>query len=152
MQEEASGMTAQEYLGQVKTKEAVIKNLERDRANLLAMMYSLGGNGNGERVQSSKDPDKFGTLYGKIDEKERKIADEIDKLVDFKLKVSGEINEIEDGRYVELLHKRYIQNETWDTISIDMQYSRKYILQLHGSALKEFQSKFNDMLSESYQI
>ena len=70
MQEESGKITAKEYLEQVKVKEAVIKNLERDRTNLVAMMYSMGGAGSGERVQSSKDPDKFGTLYGKIDEKE----------------------------------------------------------------------------------
>lgn len=147
MQEETGKMTAKEYLGQVKLKEAVIRNLERDRANLIEMMYSLGGAGTGERVQASKNPDKFGTLYGRIDEKERKIADEIDSLVDFRLKVSGEINEIEDERYVELLYKRYIQNESWDAISVDMQYNRKYIIQLHGCALREFQTKFDDMLS-----
>ena len=149
MQEESGKITAKEYLEQVKVKEAVIKNLERDRTNLVAMMYSMGGAGSGERVQSSKDPDKFGTLYGKIDEKERKIADEIDKLIDFRLKVSGEINEIEDERYVELLYKRYIEHESWEAISIDMQYNTKYVMKLHGCALQEFQSKFNDML-ESY--
>lgn len=152
MQEESGKMTAQEYLGQVKLKEAVIKNLERDRANLLEMMYSIGGSGSGERVQTSKNSDKFGTLYGRIDEKERKIADEIDNLIDFKLKVSGEINELEDERYVQLLHKRYIQNESWDAISIDMQYSPKYVIQLHGRALKEFQHKFDDVLVRTNQI
>lgn len=105
MQEESGKMTAKEYLEQVKTKEAAIKNLEKDRANLLSMMYSIGGAGNRERVQSSKEPDKFGTLYGKIDEKEREIASEISKLIDFKLKISSEINKMKDGRYIELLHR-----------------------------------------------
>lgn len=150
MQEESGKMTAQEYLEKVKAKEAAIKNLEMDRTNLLEMMYSMGSVGCGERVQSSKDPDKFGTLYGRIDEKERKIADEIDKLIDFKLKVSGEINQLEDGRYVELLYKRYIQHESWDAISVDMQYSLKYIMRLHRCALKEFSNKFRCMLAESY--
>ena len=100
MQEESGKMTAQEYLEQVKVKEAAIKNLERDRTNLVAMMYSMGGAGSGDRVQSSKDPDKFGTLYGKIDEKEREIVNEISKLIDFKLKVSSEINNMKDGRYI----------------------------------------------------
>ena len=127
MQEESGKMTAQEYLEQVEVKEAVIKNLERDRTNLVAMMYSMGGAGSGDRVQSSKDPDKFGTLYGKIDEKEREIVNEISKLIDFKLKVSSEINNMKDGRYIELLHRRYIEHESWNAISIDMQYSLKHI-------------------------
>lgn len=142
MQEESGKMTAQEYLEQVKVKEAVIKNLERDRTNLVAMMYSMGGAGSGERVQSSKDPDKFGTLYGKIDEKEREIVNEISKLIDFKLKVSSEINNMKDGRYIELLHRRYIEHESWNAISIDMQYSLKHITKLHRRALQEFEEQF----------
>lgn len=142
MQEESGKMTAQEYLEQVKVKEAVIKNLERDRTNLVAMMYSMGGAGSGDRVQSSKDPDKFGTLYGKIDEKEREIVNEISKLIDFKLKVSSEINNMKDGRYIELLHRRYIEHESWNAISIDMQYSLKHITKLHRRALQEFEEQF----------
>ena len=142
MQEESGKMTAQEYLEQVKVKEAAIKNLERDRTNLVAMMYSMGGTGSGERVQSSKDPDKFGTLYGKIDEKEREIVNEISKLIDFKLKVSSEINNLKDGRYIELLHRRYIEHESWNAISIDMQYSLKHITKLHRRALQEFEKQF----------
>ena len=142
MQEESGKMTAQEYLEQVKVKEAAIKNLERDRTNLVAMMYSMGGAGSGERVQSSKDPDKFGTLYGKIDEKEREIVNEISKLIDFKLKVSSEINNMKDGRYIELLHRRYIEHESWNAISIDMQYSLKHITKLHRRALQEFEEQF----------
>ena len=142
MQEESGKMTAQEYLEQVKVKEAAIKNLERDRTNLVAMMYSMGGAGSGEKVQSSKDPDKFGTLYGKIDEKEREIVNEISKLIDFKLKVSSEINNMKDGRYIELLHRRYIEHESWNAISIDMQYSLKHITKLHRRALQEFEEQF----------
>ena len=142
MQEESGKMTAQEYLEQVKVKEAAIKNLERDRTNLVAMMYSMGGAGSGDRVQSSKDPDKFGTLYGKINEKEREIVNEISKLIDFKLKVSSEINNMKDGRYIELLHRRYIEHESWNAISIDMQYSLKHITKLHRRALQEFEEQF----------
>ena len=141
MQEESGKMTAQEYLGQVKLKEAVIRNLERDRDDLKEMMYSLGGSGSRERVQTSRNLDKFGTLYGRIDEKERKISEQLDKLIDFKLKVSGEINSLKDMRYVELLHRRYIQNESWDVISVDMKYSPKYVIQLHGRALQAFEQE-----------
>ena len=141
MQEKTGKMTAQEYLGQVKLKEAAIRNLERDRDDLKEMMYSLGGIGSGERVQTSKNPDKFGTLYGKIDEKEREIADEIDSLVDFRLKVSNEINSLQDARYIELLHRRYIRNESWDAISVDTRYNLKYIMQLHKQALQTFEQK-----------
>ena len=56
-------MTAKEYLQQVKHKDAEIKNLCRDKESVKEMLYSLGGMPDGERVQSSRNNDKFGTLY-----------------------------------------------------------------------------------------
>lgn len=141
MQEESGKMTAQEYLGQVERKERVIKNLERSRENLQEMMYSLGGSGSGERVQTSRDTDKFGTLYGRIDEKEREIADEFEKLIDLKLKVSGEISGLKDIRYVELLHKKYILLEPLKQISMEMNYTYRYATKLHGNALQAFEQE-----------
>lgn len=54
-------MTAKEYLQQVKHKDAEIKNLCRDKESVKEMLYSLGGMPDGERVQSSRNNDKFGT-------------------------------------------------------------------------------------------
>lgn len=140
-------MTAKEYLQQVKRKDAAINNLQRDKEGLIAMMYSLGGAGEGERVQSSRNNDKFGTLYGRIDEKEHEITEKIDALVDFKLQVSDEINALPDERYISILHKRYISFESWERIAIDMQYNVRYVQHLHGQALVEFEKMYHELLN-----
>lgn len=139
-------MTAKEYLQQVKIRDARIQNLQRDKETLRQMMFSFGGAGDGERVQSSRDNDKFGTLYGRIDEKERQITDAIDELVDFKLKVSKEINDLEDERYIIVLYKRYIQFDSWERIAVDMGYNMRYVQQLHGQALIEFKKKHKEII------
>lgn len=145
-------MTAKEYLQQVRRKNAAINNLQRDKEGLVAMMYSLGGNSDGERVQSSRDNDKFGTLYSRIDEKEREITEKIDALVNFKLKVSEEINALEDSRYIEILHRRHIAFESWERIAIDLQYNVRYVQHLHGQALIEFEDKYSEMLQSEHEI
>ena len=68
-------MTAKEYLEQVRHKQAEIGYLKRDKEAVKEMLYSFGGGGEGERVQSSRNNDKFGTLFSRIDEMERKIDD-----------------------------------------------------------------------------
>ncbi len=141
-------MTAKEYLQQVKRKDAAINNLRRDKEGLISMMYSLGGAGEGERVQSSRNNDKFGTLYGRIDEKEREITEKIDTLVDFKLSVSDRINELSDERYIAVLYKRYIQYHSWEQIAVDMQYNMRYLFHLHGQALAEFAKLHDDVINE----
>ena len=140
-------MTAKEYLQQVKRKDAAINNLQRDKECLTQMMYSLGGAGDGERVQSSRNNDKFGTLYSRIDEKEREMTEKIDALVDFKLKVSEEINALPDDRYITILHKRYICFDSWERIAIDMQYNVRYVQHLHGQALIEFEKMYCEILN-----
>lgn len=140
-------MTAKEYLQQVKNRDAEIDNLQRDKEMLCEMLYSLGGTGDGERVQSSRNNDKFGTLYSKIDEKEREIAEKIDMLVDFKLKVSGEINALNDSRYVKLLHRRYIQLKSWELIAVELGYTYAYVIELHGNALQEFEKTYKILLN-----
>lgn len=144
-------MNAKEYLGQVKMIEARIKNLRRDKEGVKAMLYSLGGAGGGERVQSSRNNDKFGTLYGRIDEMEREIDAQITDFVLFKLKVSKEINELQNDKYMTVLNCRYIHFMSWEKIAedaFDVQYSVRYILKVHGLALLEFQKKHKDMLEK----
>ena len=140
-------MTAKEYLHQVKVKNARIQNLLRDKAALRGLMFSLGNSGaDGERVQTSPDQDKLGTIYSKIDEKERQILDSIDALADFRMKVSSEINQLEDDRYIDVLYRNYVLFQTWDQIAEEMGYNVRYVQQLNGNALLAFQRIHADML------
>ena len=144
-------MEAKEYLGQVKSKEAKIRNLRRDREGIVNMLYSLGGSGEGERVQSSRNNDKFGTLYGRIDEMEREIDRQIADLMRFQLKVSGEINEMKTDKYMTVLNCRYIHFMSWEKIAdsaFDVKYTVRHILKMHGHALLEFQEIHGEMLAE----
>lgn len=138
-------MTAQEYLQQVRLKSAAIDNLKREKEEIRQILYSIGGNISNERVQTSRNVDKFGTLYGRIDEKEKQIDDKIWEFIEFKLKVSEEINSLRDTRFVNLLYMKYIQFKRWDEIADTMEYSTRYVQKLHGYALEEFQKKYIHM-------
>lgn len=145
-------MNAKEYLGQVKSKEAKIRNLRRDRDSIKEMMYSLGGSGEGERVQTSRNNDKFGTLYGRIDEMEREIDTQIADLIKFKLKVSKEINEIGNGKYMTVLNCKYIHFMSWEDIAengFEVRYSVRHVQKMHERAVIEFQKIHEEMLANA---
>ena len=132
-------MTAKEYLEQVKKKDARINNLIREKENLHAKLYSIGAiQYDKDKVQSSPNPDRLGVLYGEIDLKEREITKKIDELIDFRLKVTDEINELSDERYITVLYRRYIEFQTWEKIAIEMGYNTRYVQQLNGNALLQF--------------
>lgn len=139
-------MTTREYLQQVKKKRTVLRNLQRDKETITQMLYSFGGAGEGERVQSSRNNDKFSTLFGRIDEMEQKIDDELTDLMEFQLLVSEKINGLVNEKNVEVLHRRYIRFQSWEVIADDMHYSVRYILRVHGLALEEFRKKYEKEL------
>lgn len=140
-------MTAKDYLQQVKIKNAEIDNLQNDEEMIVAMMYSLGGCDSGERVQSSRNNDKFGMMCSRIEEKKKEITEKIDTMIDFKLKVSGEINALNDDRYIKLLHKRYIRFASFEMIAVELGYTYQYTVQLHGDALQEFERTYEILLN-----
>lgn len=141
-------MTAKEHLQQVKLKGVAVANLQREKENIRQLMYSIGGGVGGERVQTSRNNDKFGTLYGRMDEKVRQIDEKLLELIEFKLKVSGEINGLNDARYINLLYMRYIDSRSWDEIAVDMEYSTRHVLKLHKEALAAFEQKYHAMLQQ----
>lgn len=141
-------MTAQEYLKQVKTRGVSLDNLQRDKENIRQLMFSIGGGMGGERVQTSRNNDKIGTLYARVDEMERQIDEKLLELIEFKLTVTEKINGLNDARYINLLYMRYVQFRSWDEIAADMEYSTRHILKLHKEALAEFGEKYKTMLQE----
>ena len=65
------------------------------------------------------------------------INDDIDRLIDLKKEILNVINEIDDFRYRLLLEMRYINCKDWDEVAKILGYDTRYILKLHGRALKE---------------
>lgn len=144
-------MTAKDYLSQIEVKDAVINNLMKQVSELREMMYSLGGGGDsGDRVQSSgKYESRFESIYQKIDAKERQITEKIDDLIDFKLKVVDEINQLTDKRYISVLYEKYVECKDWSQISTDLNYNQRYLQHVHGQALIEFYKKHEKELTKN---
>ena len=142
MQNETDGITAKEYLLQVRRKEAIISRLHCDKENLHEILYSIGGAEEGVKVQTPRNYDRFGSVYAKIDEKDNLIAKKLEELIEFKVKVSDEISTLTNPRYIEILHKRYICFHSFEQIAVDMGYSYRYVTKMHGYALLEFEKKF----------
>lgn len=93
----------------------------------------------GERVQGTKDPDKFTDPVSKIIELENEINADIDKLVDLKSEARKSIEQLNDDREKLVLYKRYFENKTFEQISVEMNYSWRRIHQFHSDALMQLE-------------
>lgn len=132
-------MTPKEYLMQIKHLDLMITAWIQQKDAMRNQLYSLSSPKYDEiTVQGTKDPDKFSEAWARIDEKERKICREIDKLADAKQIITDEIGRLEDTRYVEILLRRYVQMQELKDIARDMNYNYDWVRTLHGHALVEF--------------
>ena len=63
--------------------------------------------------------------------------DLVDKLWTKRIEIERVIFMIKDATYAELLQRRYIRLQKWESIATDMKFDSRYIYKLHGKALIE---------------
>ena len=66
----------------------------------------------------------------------------IDKYVDLKNRIVEQIESMEDENTYNILFSRYIEKKSFELIAIEMDYSWRQIIRLHGKALRQFEEKF----------
>lgn len=128
-------MTAKQYLRRVrridKEIEALLRLKQKTKDSLLSITQKYDGDG----AQSTKDPHKFDRLA----EIESLIDSKVDEQIDMKAEILKTIMQLEDRTYRILLMEYYVEMKTWEQVAVDMNYSWRQIMNLHGYALREVQ-------------
>lgn len=135
-------METKQYLGQISRLDRMINNKLSEISQLRELSMSVSAVKNGERVQTSPNFDKIGTMYCKIEAMEEKLDKLIDEYVDKKNLIIQQIDSIENEVYYNILFAKYIEKKTFETIACEMAYSWRQIIRLHGRALQEFEKKY----------
>ena len=141
-------MTAKEYLRQIAVLDAKINRRQKQVDELKLMVTSVYPMTDGDRVQSSGSKDRMAGIVARWVDLEAEIGQMIDHLVEVKHRIIGEIHQLEDARYIQLLEMRYVDMDTFEQIAVNMQYDIRWIYRLHGFALQEFTQKH--LTSESH--
>ena len=131
-------MQVKEFLNKIRHIDMMIDCKVDQVMNLRSRLTSISCP-MGEKVQSTKDPDKFTNPISKIMELEQEINEDIDKLVDLKRVARRMIEQLEDDVEKMVLYKRYFENKTFEQISVELNYSWRRIHQFHGDALKKLE-------------
>ena len=131
---------AKAYLWRVRDAERELKRLEEeyeqaksDILHLKAMEYDK------DKVSNSRIGDLSDAIAALEGYAER-IAKQWDKLIALREGAKARIEQIEDGRYRDVLVRRYLQGQPWEWIAAGMGYEFRYTLKLHGLALVAFVS------------
>ena len=131
-------MTAKEYLNQVRNLESKMKMLKEEIDTLREMVVSTGAVQQEERVMSSGAQDKMAETICKINEKEDDWNNLMREFALARAEVIISIQKLNNTDYEQILYKRYCQSKKWEEIAMEMNYSYRWILKLHGRALEEF--------------
>lgn len=151
-QEGNINLKAKEYLQQLKRLDTVINQKTKELGDLRLKSRSTGSiDYSKERVQTSTSGDApYVNMVGCMIGLEEEIKTEIDTFVNEKHKIINQIQALENSKYIEVLYKRYVEFKRLEIVAAEMKYTYQYIVELHGSALRKFQTTYKNLL-KSYK-
>lgn len=131
-----------EYLKEIKFKRQYLERLKERRASL-HLDVSFGGiDYSADRIQNSP--------KNKLEEAMIRLSDRLEKIDNSIAQVSVEIDDrigcierLNNNTHRDLLFKRYVEDETFEQISVELGYVYNYTCNLHGEALKELSKLLN---------
>ena len=70
----------------------------------------------------------------------------IDSLINLKIQIADEINQLEKENHQMVLKQRYLHCKKFEEIAVEQGYAYRHITRLHGEALQEFERMFKHVL------
>lgn len=131
------GKSPKEYLRQIRLFDICIRQKEAELAAMRSEIESMSAAVTGERVQTSTN-DKMSEKVSHIVDLERQIIQDKEKFLRMKDRIINEIQSLDNSVYVDILYKRYVEYKQLEEIAVEMNYSYRQVLRLHGFALQEF--------------
>ena len=132
-------MAVKEFLNRIRKIDLLI-NCNLDEIEKLRNLLTGGAvRYDSEKVQTSSDNDRMTDTIAKIIELEKTINEDIDELVDKKIVAREMIERLDDDREKIILYKRYFDGKSFEQISVECNYSWKWVHVLHGNALKKLE-------------
>lgn len=135
-------MTAKEYLRQIEIIDMKVSqkieelNQMRDKVTLMSGIdYSR------DRVQTT--PTTGNKQIEALVDFEAKVWRMVEEETYIRSEIVNQIQTLTNPLYVDILYRRYVQLQSLERIACDMNYSYKYICNVHGKALQTFQKDVN---------
>ena len=136
-------MTTKEYLWQIKDMKRRVAEKQSEIDSMRNMLTSISVRTDDERVQSSSDPDKIGSMISDILDRESELKTLVEAFLRKEKEISEQIDSMENSRQRESLHWRYIECLPLEKVAVNyMEISFRHATRIHGQALIEFDKKF----------
>ena len=98
---------------------------------------ALSGWPEGDRVQSSHDPDKIGRAVAELADRENELVDLQLEAIDRMNDIEVMLREIENPDCALVIQYKYVRGMSWDDVADAMHYSARWVQELKRRALRE---------------
>lgn len=143
-------MTAKEYLNRIRFISAGLRVKEQELQQLESDLYAIRSvDTSRERIDGGI-PVSMADKVARIRDLQIVINKEWDQLLDLRKEARDQIMQLEDGRFRAVLTERYLNNKRWEQIAMDMNYTYRNIIKIHGKALQQFEIQFKEFLEIPY--
>lgn len=142
-------MKAKEYLQQLQRLDTIINQKIKELGELRTMSTSIGSIDRfKEHVQTSLSNDaSFVKIANRIIDLNEEINREIDAFVNEKHKIINQIQSLKNNKYIKILYKHYVEFKRLEVVAVEMNFTYQYVVELHGYALKDFQTTYENLLN-----
>lgn len=137
-------MEAKEFLKQIYRLDKMIENKIAECEQWETIAMNITAHSEGERVQSSGNPQKMADAVCRCVDLEREIYETVAKLSRIQKEVVRVIEQLDDTLQYDILHKKYVQYKSLTEIAIETRYSYQHIVDNHGKAIKKVQNYLNN--------
>lgn len=134
---------AKKYLSEYGRLRLKIARLKYEVEEIRSEAESLSAWTDGDRVQSSMQPDKLGAVVARLVDKENEILDAVIVCTDRMNEIDRMLDQMEDPKLALILELRYKRGYLWDEVASAMHFDRRWVLRLHGRALEEINRMIN---------
>lgn len=132
-----SSNEAKEYLQQVRKAKLHISSLQEEIETMKELAVSIGSISQDEKVMSSVSQDKMADIICKIEDRVAELKTKMTEYIQLRAEIMAAISKVDNDDYQQILYKRYCQMKKWEEIALDMSYTWRWVIKLHGRALDE---------------
>lgn len=141
-------MTPKEYLSQIFQLDNKINSKISERDALRSAVIR-GTNFENEPVKTLDISRPTEDMVIKLFERNDLINNQVDELINLRIDIGNEIDQLESKKYQMVLRERYMCSKKWEQIALDNHYTTRRIHQLHGEALIQFQDTYPEKFKDN---
>lgn len=131
-------MTAKEYLGRYRACCQQYIYLLEGIEQLEALAQKTTAAKDGSNVQTGL-TDKVGQKVSMLADMRTEAEEQLNELAKIKSEIEAVILAVRDNKQRTVLYNRYILQKVWTQIAEEMELDSRYILKIHGKALKNIE-------------